>query len=478
MRVHVVVLSLLMSSAVLAQQRSAPEIFDSSIQVTIRGGHGENRTPVFAPQLRFSIEGKAKEDDGVFLQYSQAGKPLGKQLQCEVDLLPESDFGMVACGAKPEDVRFPGPGTYRGELTYRIAPDATDVKWRELVIEVNDYWEDRNTRGLYVNQDRRLAEGWVSFPGGKDYPHYPTMKLHWFMAPKENKAGKATVRCSVNGKPIDDVFPSILETGPGSWSGKDERSGKFIGYAEYWVHTPFIAEPVNWPEYGKKSDRYKPTPMWVKSNPGDWECKVSLDGEPVRVFRFKIDNKGDVVKHPEQEGSGAIVSERYFVDTEILGEQDRPEAKARIGGTSFFGRPWKTEKLAKTSAPLEPDAAPTGKPWAPTSDRALKVMLRFSTGKVAGWVSKDGKVAKIYKGLKISAPKVKGEGDAKVVCTVDEEVEVDLKGKAGKVVTADAPATCTTPGDYTLPKGSLTDFYSAKPNFIDSVTNPAPAKEE
>jgi hypothetical protein len=344
-----------------------PQILDRSIELAIRSELDRNDR-VYWPNLDLAFIGEAKDDDRVVLQYLQDGKPLGHALDCPVEpgrqpfgaeAQREPPSGRVACHPTgSEAVRIPGPGTYEAELTYRMVAEGTEAKWRRITFEVTEYYSGPGRRELMINQDRDLYPGWLTFTDPKRMGYdecsgIATMDMTVLVSPRRKQQDPAPQvvvgRCFVNGKQIGSDQTNVSNRG--GFNVSDSNSGEVLEYRPIRILTEFFYVPPDLVSCLKNKtfmSRAK-VESFMATYPGQWECKITIDGKLARTVRFLVDANGQVPPHPEQTGPGALVSGdplTRFADVELAVEYDREAARARLGGTAFFGRPWKSPRLA------------------------------------------------------------------------------------------------------------------------------------
>lgn len=344
-----------------------PQILDRSIDLAIRSAFDGNDR-VSWPNLDLEIIGEAKDDDRVVLQYLQDGKPLGSALDCPVEpgrapfgSEPRRDppSGKVACHpGGSAAVRLPGPGTYEAELTYKMTAEGTEAKWRRITFEVNEYYDGPGRRELMINRDRDLYQGWLTFTDPKRMGYdecsgIATMDMTVLVSrgrKRQDPEPQIVVgRCYVNGKQIGSDQTNV--SNPGGFSVSDSNSREVFEYRPIRILTEFFYVPPDLVSCLKNKafmSRAK-VESFMATYPGQWVCKITIDGKLARTVRFSVDGDGQVPLHPEQTGPGALVSAdplTRFADVELAGGYDREAARGRLGGTAFFGRPWKSPRLA------------------------------------------------------------------------------------------------------------------------------------
>lgn len=352
-----------------------PQIADDSIDVSIRS-QSSRQDRVYVPILELAFVGDSKTDDRVLLQYSLAGKPIGSVLDCAVEparavfgtTRRERWKGKIACYAKPEQVSLPGPGVYDLDLTYKLTAEGTEVKWRHITFEAADYYDGPGDRKLRVDLDRDLYRGWITFTDPKRYSYdecsgIPTLDMHVLVSPvrtrREPEPKVVVGRCYVNGKQVGEDLTTAPP--PSGYSVGDTNSEEVFEYLVVRIATNFSylapdqLKCLKKPGFaaGPRRDHF------LVTHPGQWDCKITIDGKLARVVHFAVDANGQIPLHAEQTGEGALVfadPATRFVDVEIVGDFDREAARRRLGGTAFFGRPWKTPRLQATApgAPVNP----------------------------------------------------------------------------------------------------------------------------
>src|SRR5262245_14601563 len=344
-----------------------PQVLDRSIELAIRSAFDRNDR-VYWPNLDLEFIGEAKDDDRVVLQYLQNGRPLGRALDCPVEpgrrpfgseARRDPPSGKVACHpGGSEAVRIPGPGTYEAELTYKMVAEGTEAKWRRIAFEVSEYYDGPGRRELMINRDRDLYQGWLTFTdpkrmGYEECSGIATMDMTVLVSPRRKRQDPApdvvVGRCFVNGKQFG--ADQTNASSRGGFSVSDSNSQDVFEYRPIRILTDFFYVPPDLVGCLKNKTFMSRARVesFMATYPGQWECKITIDGKLARTVRFSVDGNGQVPLHPEQTGPGALASAdplTRFVDVELAVGYDREAARARLGGTAFFGRPWKSPQLA------------------------------------------------------------------------------------------------------------------------------------
>jgi hypothetical protein len=413
--------------------RQAPQIIDRSIDLSFTSEYDSHGNLLSLPELQLWFLGDIKRDDRVLLQYASEGHPIGDVIDCAVkpsesyfatEERPSRPTGKLECGATPARVSLPGPGAYDIELIYRMTAEGTEVKWRHIAFEAEAVYY-LNRRYLDVNRDRDLYGGWITQIGRRGLDTHcqgiSTLDLSVLVSPArptKQSAGPVVVgRCYVGGRQIGGDQTNIAYDR--NHSITNERSKEVVQYDSVRILTGFVHVPPH--ELKCLTKANENFDNYIAKHPGPWECKITIDGQLARVVHFTVDANGQIPLHPEQIGDGALVWADHntrFVDVEVVGDFDRELARRRIGGSAFFGRPWKTPRLraVRPDAPSPPAAvavetAPQAPADPPPRDRAVQGSATASEADRSS-ADLEAAIATTTKGLKPDGPPLKGKLEA------------------------------------------------------------------
>lgn len=186
-----------------------------------------------------------------------------------------------------------------------------------------------------------------------------------------NAGGTATLRCTVNGRPVnipDHRFGAIQVDQMWAQGTARPRSGNELVRTAYdWRRLRFSL-PITW---GAQSSR-PPNTVALEDNPGTWQCELRSNGQTLRVFQFDVAN-GAVQPHPEERTgglrlfSGVHLAQTWLTNAPLANE--RPYAPELLRQSGFYGRRWVTAEArsAAQGATGRPPAIATGAANTPAS---------------------------------------------------------------------------------------------------------------
>lgn len=171
----------------------------------------------------------------------------------------------------------------------------------------------------------------------------------------------ANIRCTRDGQPVDLHAPYRRGPMSGERTDEVELSEVQATYAEAVLPNPHGDNPrviqdhyvfrryyATLPLTFGPEDEQRPDATALQ--PGPWECLMRNDrGEPLRVFRWVVDDSGRVAQHAEQAGGltlapDAVVIEAAVPAGGVLDHRTDPAATARAwngrGFRSEAARPW------------------------------------------------------------------------------------------------------------------------------------------
>jgi len=265
----------------------------------------------FQVRPHLTLWGKIEADDRIEIRFED-----GFKTRCPVKK-NQDGIGSVYCPL-PKDRPWTGRTFGYRVAYYRAATDEWaeigQVRWT-VAPSVEKSWA--------IDYDELRTEGWLYFfpeppalPAEFERPYlYVTLRLRQYQ--------KATARCFVGGEPVTPAMTS--ERGSGQTGTLQDRPR----YREVSPHSSqAVADPfLEWWHYVfalpfvvPRAGAAPPEGMapWPPKT-GDWTCRVSVEGTPVRELRFAVKPDGTLEPAPGQRGQpGDLVHPWWRVETRVL----------------------------------------------------------------------------------------------------------------------------------------------------------------
>ena len=179
------------------------------------------------------------------------------------------------------------------------------------------------------------------------------VEVYFSYSPKKttNSLPAAYARCSVNGQRLQLPGPSpykdevlFRRTRYETAIYTDRIAQQYKRGSEYRDEVAFnLIRAVLPISFGNKNENR----IKMQDYPGDWECSILSDGEKIRTFRWKTDENGRPIPHPEQaSGNINLLHNTYLVETIIPeGGSEFDYRLAPMPNEGFFyGIPWTSAK--------------------------------------------------------------------------------------------------------------------------------------
>lgn len=261
------------------------------------------------------LAGNLEADDRVEISLAD-----GRRYGCPVRRhLPQG--GRVSCRS-PQDIFLTG-SSFSAEVYYQRAASGR----QELLGRVERQVRKSHSGGYCVDYDERLGQGWLYFlpeprylPAEFERPYLRvTLRLRTYR--------KATARCFVGTESITGALRTSRGSGQTGtcqdrprWRQVDEHTSRpvphpFIRWQHYEFGLPYVVprQPGRKPPAGLST--------WPPRS-GEWRCRVTVEGQPVRELRFTIDANGRPRPGPHQQGRpGDLAGPWWQVETRILPNQ-------------------------------------------------------------------------------------------------------------------------------------------------------------
>jgi hypothetical protein len=169
-----------------------------------------------------------------------------------------------------------------------------------------------------ADHDPMRKQGWLMFiPEPRSIPaDFERPQLYVTVRQRGKK--KATARCWVGDQAVTKALKTSRDSGQTDTFQDRPRSagGKWVEHPFVeWHHYAFLLPFVVPRAKGTPPEGMKPWPPKA----GDWRCRVSLDGVPVRELRFTVKDDGKLEPMEGQQGKpGDLVHPWWRIETKVL----------------------------------------------------------------------------------------------------------------------------------------------------------------
>ena len=313
-------------------------------------GYNKDNVVAWSPKVRVVVRvANAKEDDVLEIQHLQGKKKLGAPQKCMPKGYPWKADGttLIKFDCPPaEDIKLTDAGAFAASLTYiQTSAGKRQEDFATLKYNVIKYRADakptKPDMKFAVDYDFHIGDAWI-YPEitasniHPEYTHDPLTPLYavihtWLKWEKQEPSGPV-MRCYLGDKEVAQA------TGNGRTDAeytfyKDAKSdSEKIGWAKYkFRFDSMVYQNALDPDARKN---FKSLHV-LADNPGDYTCKVTHQGDVIRVIKFSF--KGNDVVRSECEKNLVTFSPTALISvTEMKG--DAPFDKNAYKKYGFFNR--------------------------------------------------------------------------------------------------------------------------------------------
>lgn len=311
----------------------------------------ENETVVWTPKVQVIVRmASARKDDVLEIQHMEGKKKWGPAQKCMPNGEPwktdNTSLIKFDCQADDSAVNSKNAGEFSAVLSYiQTAAGKRQDAFATLKYNVLKFRADTKPKNpdmkFVVDYDFHIGDAWMypQIQGSNihpDYQHDPTAPLDavmftWLKWQKQEPSDPV-MRCYLNGK-------EVAETTGGSMGGGEYESYKDaksdivkIGWSKYRFHFGKLvyAKPLDPDSRGNYNGLFA-----MNENPGDYTCKITHQGDVIRVINFSFKGN-DVVRSPCEKDLVTFSPTSLLTVTEKKG--DAPFAADAFKKNAFFGR--------------------------------------------------------------------------------------------------------------------------------------------
>lgn len=279
------------------------------------------------------------------------GKPVATG-QREAQRVAGSEPFLIALALETEQ-ELPGPGLYTVKVFVRDGDTKREYLARTHTIEVGAVrFGDQSE--LVVSRHGEVLDS-ILYLRGSRYPTYHqrgrgavqaqrSVELSFWLSPTVDSAfHQGRCKLTVDGKTVMTELNGILQ----------DRTPAEVALNQLWRYSTSeylrfqqvsLILPLDW--------SHAPSPQKspfvnLSDHPGKWEVEYSVEGKPVRTWRFTVSPDGTIAPHPEQSAGLSLAKNAYLIETLIPSGGSAFDARlvptaAAHGG--FYGLPWKTSE--------------------------------------------------------------------------------------------------------------------------------------
>ena len=262
-------------------------------------------------------------------------------------------------------------GAVDAQLIVTADEDGMEYLVRTFKLNVYAFDEGHGTTLYQILPDDTLGAAWVRHNFSDNAEKLMPLIEFWMATSKT--PGKANMRCTVDGKKLDDIDASIEPLHLQNMDTDvtlEQEADHFTGKAHQLYH--YEGHSLDWNVvFGPKTDalaQQYPSRTFLIDHPGKWDCLLrdSATGKTVREFLFSVNGDGIVEQNDIQSGEHAIATLPNVVLIEVrlpkdnpLGERIRPDLMKKSLG---FGLPWPDHPHVKAIQAAFPPASGLAKP--------------------------------------------------------------------------------------------------------------------
>jgi hypothetical protein len=310
----------------------------------------KNDVVVWSPKVRVVIRvADAKRDDVLVIQHLQGKKKLGTPQKCMPNGEPWKTDGasLIKFDCSPaEDVKLTDAGAFAAALTYIQASagkkheDFATLKYNVLKYRA-DAKPTKPDMKFVVDYDFHMGDAWI-YPEIRssnihpDYTHDPMTPLyaiiHTWLKWEKQEPSEPVMRCYFGDKEIAQATGNSGGGGEYEFYKDAKSDSKKIGWSKY----KFYFDKMVYQHALDPDARKNFGPMHVLAdNPGDYTCKLTHQGDVIRVIKFSFKGN-DVVRSACEKNLVTFSPTALIQVTEMKG--DAPFAKDAYKKNGFFNR--------------------------------------------------------------------------------------------------------------------------------------------
>lgn len=327
-----------------------PPAFNDEASTTIRllGANDDG----YKIEANIYVAGPTSKGDLLRIEWKQNGKPLAiakcsiqvntKLKQAGGECITEGEKGITAKGEITGDLIFWDDKLEKEFLlrTFKV----TVGRWKGEVSGVQ--WQ--------VMPDDLLGTAWVFYWWGEQENDAYRRPEIWFWTTALTHKVDGTLRCSVEGKKLDDDIGATLN----DFSGVSEIEASLIpakgdAVRYRWEHVRLTPDV----RFGTRENAGRvgkiPEKLFLIDHQGKWDCQLRTEGRAVRQFMFTVGDDGMIKNDEMQSGKNPVPILHDFyslIDVRIPEDAEfdarlRPDAMKKSMG---WGLPWPDHPKVKT----------------------------------------------------------------------------------------------------------------------------------
>lgn len=286
------------------------EMSDDYPFVWISTEYNNDGVVVWSPKVRVVVRlADAKKDDVLEIQHMQGKKKLGAPQKCMPDGAPWKTDGTSLIKfncPQAEDVKLTDAGAFAAALTYiQTGAGKRQEGFATLKYNVIKYRADakptKPDMKFVVDYDFHIGDAWI-YPEIKpsrihaQYTHDPATPLraviHTWLKWEKQEPSEPVMRCYLGDKEVAQSNGGAGAAATYDFYKDAKSDSKKIGWTKY----RFYFDKMVYQHTLDPRARANFGPMHVLAdNPGDYTCKVTHQGDVIRVLKFTFKDN-DVVR--------------------------------------------------------------------------------------------------------------------------------------------------------------------------------------
>jgi hypothetical protein len=308
-------------------------------------------------KMGFQVFGATSKTDRIRIELRQ-GKKVAATGTCGGTYYEDAKAFDVGCEIDPAGKGIQPIGAVEVDIIY--TDDQTDKDYFVNTLKMNV--KKMKGIGTFVDwaiiPDDILALGYVRQshdPNESDDVTFEFWSTHY----PGSKA--ATFRCTVDGKKIPDIEPSVGDSDYGGENTISHQSTTDKATKEWKFHR--IGARLKAVKSGPKGKSPADQILYLVDHKGAWDCTLRIEGKPFRTFTFSVSDKGRVEPSAMQSGKWSLTMATNVVMVDMRIPKDNGyEARIRqdaLKKSVGWGLPWPDHPKAKEAQAAFPPSMGT-----------------------------------------------------------------------------------------------------------------------
>jgi len=307
------------------------------------------------------IYGIGSKSDAARIQWISKGKVVADQ-RCPLQI--DGDTAKLSCDWEGKPINASGDVTVNLIFIDDQAEKEFLLRTFNLKIMKFTWMKDHQYQ---VMHDDNLGTAYVWHRmTGDEFKRGDHQWVFYFWMATNSSPPDAQLRCTVNGKRIDD-FQASIQTNGYDIEGLYHVKGEERRY--HWSPMIMVPDRLYYGEREELKKHFNRTDEEIKNGEwritaelaGDWDCNLRSGGNVVRRFLFKVNDKGRIEPSPAQSAAGfpKLLPSVVWVDMR-LPEKNAFDGRVRpdaIKKAMRYGQPWPKHEAFEAAKKALPPAS-------------------------------------------------------------------------------------------------------------------------